>query len=271
MKSELMEVLKVISNNRIELIKCLTEPKTHTEICRTSNLSPSTVSRCLNLLQKYGIVNKNEDKYVLTGIGYFLMDYLDNLNEVVEFDFLKKSSQFAKFIPAELKPGIVTLKTAEKFEKPYEVVPYALKDFERMHSYALFADGIVAEELIRLVWIKCMGGVRVRAIMLSRSFKKKITTGVKVIKMMEAEGYSSSEVISALRTNLKVKVAELPIQLGILDGKVVYFQVMPDNTLESPAYISRDRKCILWAENLFEHCWIVADPADYVSKLEKNL
>ena len=272
MKNGVIEVLKAISDSgKFEILKHLTDrPKTHNELCTISGLSPSTISRYLKVLCRYGIVEKKNNHYSLTGIGYYLADYLSSLEEIFEIcEFLKISPRFVKTLPIELKSGLVTLKTAERFEKPYEIIAPAIRDIESMSVYALFADSVVDDGLIRAVWLKCLQGVRIRAIIPPAIFERKAMAGARAVKLLESEGYGAEKVVSALRRSVEVRTMDVPMQLAVIDGKAVYFQALPDNTFESPAYMSRDRKCICWAECLFEYCWNTAKPADYVSRLEE--
>ncbi len=267
----MMAVLRAISDSgKFEILKHLTDkPKTHNELCTISGLSPSTISRYLKVLCRYGIVEKKNNHYCLTGIGYYLADYLSSLEVIFEIcEFLKISPRFVKSLPVELKSGLTTLKTAERFDRPYEIIAPAIRDIESMSNYALFADSIVDDGLIRAVWIKCLQGVRIRAIIPPAIFERKAMAGARAVEILENEGYSAEKVISALKKSVEVRTMEISMQLAVIDGKVVYFQAMPDNTFESPAYLSRDRKCICWAECLFDYCWSLARPADYISRLE---
>jgi len=272
MKNKIIEVLRAVSDGgKFEILKHLTDrPKTHNELCIVSGFPPSTISRYLKVLCKYGIVEKKNNHYRLTGIGYYLADYLSSIEEIFEIcEFLKISPRFVKSLPIELKSGLTTLKTAERFEKPYEIIAPAIRDIENMSSYALFADSVVDDSLIRVVWLKCLQGIKIKAIIPPSILDRKAMAGARAVKILENEGYKAEKVISALRESIKVRIMDIYMQLAVIDGKVVYFQAIPDNTFESPAYLSKDRKCVCWAECLFECCWSMARPADYVSRLEK--
>ncbi len=267
---DLTEALRAIaSDGKLSILRCLVKSDmTHNELHKALGISSSTLSRSLKSLVKCGIVRKEGRYYSLTGMGHFLTEYLCNLEEIAESFDIVSSSRFAKEVPVELKPGIVRLKNAERYENPYEALLKAFDDFRELSSYGNFIDGVVVDGLIKYVWLKCAEGVRVKSLVYGNVLERKVIVGASVLCRMCERREDVEEVLSALRKRLEVRVAEPPVQLAIFDGKVLYLQILPDETFEAPVFVTRDRKCIKWANCVFEHFWERSDEVDYVSKLE---
>ena len=206
----LSEALRAIANDgKLSILKCLVESDmTHNELHRALGISSSTLSRSLKSLVNCGVVRKVGRYYSLTGLGHFLTQYLCNLEEIVDcFDILN-NSRFAKEIPVELKPGMVRLKNAEKFDNPYDALFRAFDDFREMRVYGNFIDGVVVDELIKYVWLKCAEGVRIKSLVFGNVLERKALVGARVLCRMCERREDFEEVFSALRKNLEVRVSE---------------------------------------------------------------
>jgi len=268
---DLVEALKAISScNKLNILRCLVEGgMTHNELHRALGISSSTLSRSLKSLVNSGVVRKEGRYYYLTGMGHILTEYLCNLEEIAESFDVVNSSRFAVELPVELKPGIIRLKGSEVYEDPYDALLRAFEDFREMRSYGNFIDGVVVDELIRYVWLGCAEGAKVRSLVFERVLDRKVLAGATVLRRMCDRREDIEEILSALRTRLEVRVAEPPVQLAIIDGRVLYMQILPaDDSYNSPVYVTRDRKCIKWANCVFEHFWERGDEVDFVSRLE---
>ncbi len=264
-----LEALRTISNNdKFEIMRQLMDgPKTHNELCKASNLSPSTVSRFLKSLSECGVVKKCESGFTLTGLGYYIAEYVCNLEDVDEI--VKNASKFSRSIPVELKPGVALLKEAHRFDVPYAVVPHLSVSVEKMSECGDFVDGVVVEELMRVVWEKCISGVKVRSIVSPNVLERKAGVGARVT--VNLSNYGLENVLSALRENLEVRVSEITVQMALIDDSVVYIQILRDNSMDSPVYASTDSECIKWAKNLYEHYWKKAKKVDFVSMIESYI
>ncbi len=224
------EVIKVISGGKFEIIKKLFEgPKTHGELCKSLNFSPPTISRTMKNFCDCGIVCRDGNKFKLTGFGYFVAEYLTNLEELTKTcSFLRFSVSFAKSIPVELKPGMIRLKSAKRIYSSEEVIEGIIRDTENMKR-GMYIIRVNVNDIFNAIRNRCLNGAEAKVILPERKFEK--------------------------CENVEIRYFNPPLQLAVIDGRIAYLHVIPDESFNPVFYVCKDRKCVKWVECLFDHFW----------------
>ncbi len=259
--------------NRLEILKLLREkPQNIAGIQREleSNgrcVPVSTVSRCVNILANNKVVKKSEDGiFSLTGLGYLIVDFISFFNEISPlYEYLWDADDFLRVLPREFKIGLPKLKRAEVEPDPYAAIIKGVEVIKRAKNYGKYIDRIISYEIYQVMLKKNLEGVSEKVISSRDTLKRRIETFLKVI---EDENLSKEEV-ELVKSKVEIRVLDLPFQLGVIDGKYVFFQLLKEKS-EVPVFLSNDGELVMWAERLFDYFWNIAEPFDIASVIDST-
>ncbi|RLI85700.1 MAG: hypothetical protein DRO98_06565 [Archaeoglobales archaeon] len=271
MEKRIQTILKKLSlQGRVEILESLAEgPMTPSELGKINNMPLSTVSRCLKVLSDCCLVKKTGNKYELTGIGYLAADYFSNVEQILSlWEYICDAGEFVKILPMELKPGLAYLCSAKIEPDPYAAVLRAMEDIKKAKNYGKYIDRIVSYEIFWIMAEKNLKkGVNDYVISPPSVANRKLEVCIQVFRDMNL----TTEDLERIKGSTQIKLLDLPFQLGIIDGKVLYLQIFQGKKTETPFFISRDRKCVEWGERLFDYFWELAEPLDVVAEFNKYL
>jgi len=265
----MQQIIKALSlHGRTEILKSLAEGMLSSSELRKKVSTPtSTVSRCLKTLSDCHLIKKNGKNYELTGAGYLIADYLSNIEQILSlWEYICDAGEFIKVLPMELKPGLAYLCTAEVEPDPYAAVLRAMEDMKKARRYGKYIDRIVSYEIFWVMAEKNLEGVNDYAISPPNVTGRKLELCHQIFRDMNI----TAEELERLMDATQVRLLDLPFQLAVIDGKVIYLQIFQGERTETPFFISRDKKCIEWGERVFDYFWELAEPFD-VSEFSRYL
>jgi len=259
--------------NRLEILRLLREkPRNIANIQRELEskgrcIPVSTVSRCINTLANNKVVKKNGDgSFSLSGLGYLIVDFLSFFNELSPiYGHLWDADEFMKILPRELKVGLTNLKNAEIEPDPYAAVIKAVEVIKRSKTHGKYIDRIISYEVYQVMLRKNLEGVSEKVISSSDTLERRIETFLKVI---EDENLCEEE-LELVKSKVEIRVLDLPFQLGVIDGKYVFFQILKEKS-EAPVFLSTDKEFVIWAERVFDYFWNIAEPFDVASVIDNT-
>ncbi|AEA47443.1 hypothetical protein Arcve_1440 [Archaeoglobus veneficus SNP6] len=258
-------------HGRIEILKHLMDgAMTLSELTKKVGCLPtSTISRSLKILNDCCMVKKNGNKFELTGIGYLIADYLSNVEQILPlWEYICDAGEFMKILPTELKPGLVYLCDAEIEPDPYAAMMKAFEDIKKANRYGKYITKIVSYEINIYMIERNIKGVHDYVIFYPDLLEKNIKVTAQAVK--DVIGNTDIPIDELRRLiNSDLKVLNLPFQLGIIDGKVIYLQM--SQAENAPFFISRDKKCVEWGEKIFDYFWEIAEPVDLAAELKRYL
>ena len=270
MDKRIQAMMKELSlQGRVEILKSLIEgPMTPSELGKVNDMPVSTISRCLKALTDCCLVKKSGNRYELTGIGYLAADYFSNVEQIFSlWEYLCDAGEFMKLLPMELKPGLAYLCTAEVEPDPYAAVLKAVEDIKKAKRYGKYIDRIVSYEIFWVMVGRNLEGVKDYVISPPDVIDRKVETHLQVLRGMNL----TTKELERVSGSVHVKLFDLPFQLGVIDGKVLYLQIFQGERTETPFFISRDKKCVEWWERIFDYFWERAEPFDLAAEVSKYL
>ncbi|RLI76209.1 hypothetical protein DRO97_01410 [Archaeoglobales archaeon] len=250
-----IEILNVLRDKTLNLSSIYGELNN-----RKLNAPLSTISRHVKTLHELGLIRKSEGKYAISGTGMFLLDLIVQLNDISVWDEINISSEFVALLPNELKLGLSTLKNAEIERDVYSAIFKAFEAVENAKSWGKYIDRIIHYDIYKTMLLKNLEGVSEKVISSRDTLKRRVGTFLKALIDLNL----SKNELEIIKSKCEWRVMDLPVQLGVIDGEVAFFQILKKNR-ESPIYISRDKKCIKWVTDLFDFFWEKAEPF-YLSK-----
>ncbi len=220
------------------------------------NVSEGGLSKCLRTLTNLNLVERVSDGYAITGLGLLVLDILSNLERIFAFkDELVDAHELMELLPADLKLGLANLDRAEVERDIYKAVRTAMREIVHAKKWRCYVCRVLECDAFGMLVRDYLRGVRDRMISSTDTLESKLKLLLKAIR----EENLNDDDVKAVLSNLEIRVLDLPFQLAIVDGRVAFFQIIKaDKT--SPAYISKDREFVEWAERLFEHFWKIAKP-----------
>ncbi len=266
MNDLLRNILKELGlSNRIEVIRFLScQPANLVQIHRYlktigCNMSVGGLARCLNTLIGLDLVEKFGDgAYAVTGLGLLMLDIVLKLDQIMKYrDELVDAIELMEVLPAELKIGLANLSKAEVEHDIYVAVRRGVEEVSRAKSWGKYVCRILECGVFKILVKNYLRGVRDRMISSRDTLKDRIDMLIRAIK---EEGLSREE-IEVIRDRIEIRVLDLPFQLGIIDGRIAFFQILkPDRV--SPAFISTEREFVDWTNRLFDYFWNLAKPVE---------
>lgn len=250
------EILSILKNKALKLSSICDELNS-----KKLNISLSTLLRHVKTLHELGLIRKTEGKYVISGTGMFLYDLICQLNDICVWNDICNSEEFISVIPNELRLGLSTLKDAEIERDIYTAIFRAFEAVENAKSWGKYIDRIIHYDIFKVMIQKNLNGVTEKVISSRDTLDKRVNMILNAIRDL---GLSKDE-MEVVKSNCELKVLDLPIQLGVVDGEIAFFQLLNMRggpCYVAPVYISRSKKCIKWANNLFDYFWQKAEPFD---------
>ncbi len=255
MNEKLRNILKELGlSNRIDVLRFLScKPLNLVQIHRHfrengCNISMSGLSRCLNALLGLDLVEKFSDGcYGITGLGLLFLDVVLRLERIVTIEELVDAIELMSVLPAELKIGLANLSKARAEHDVYSAMKEVLAALSNADSYGKYICRAMDCDTVKNVVENCIRGVQFRIIYSREIVDDRIETirGLADLKKIEK--------------NLKIKVLDLPLQLGVIDGRFGFFQILKSDKA-TPVFLSNDRDFIEWVEMVFDHFWKIAKP-----------
>ena len=264
MNQNLRSILKELGlPNRFEIIRILSCQQAnlsqiYNHVMNTgTKMSMSGVSRCVNSLVNLDLVDKTDDgRYDITGLGLLILDVISKLDKIFIYkEDLVDAIEFMKVIPAEFKLGLANLTKAEVERDIYVAIKRAIDEISRAKMWCKCVCRIMECEIFRMLVRNYLRGVRDKMISSTDTLSDRLELLIKAIRL---EGLSKDE-IDAIRDKIEIRVLDLPFQLGIIDGRIAFFQILKPYK-NTPAYISTDRDFVNWANSLFDYFWEMAKP-----------
>lgn len=247
-----IEILNVLKDRTLKLssiYKELNEKRLNTPL--------STVSRHIKALHELGLLRKSEGKYTISGTGMFLHDLIVQLDDIRVWDEIYNSNEFVALLPNELKLGLSTLKNAETERDIYTAIFKAFEAVENAKSWGKYIDRIIHYDIFKIMILKNLEGVSEKVISSRDTLERRIEMVLKAIIDLNLDKIE----LEIVKSKCEIRVMDLPVQLGVIDGEVAFFQILKKNE-NTPVYISRDKKCIKWVNDLFDYFWQRAEPFD---------
>ena len=264
MNQNLRSILKELGlPNRFEIIRILSCQQAnlsqiYNHVMNTgTKMSMSGVSRCVNSLVNLDLVDKTDDgRYDITGLGLLILDIVSKLDKIFIYkDDLVDAIEFMKIIPAEFKLGLANLTKAEVERDIYIAIKRAIDEISRAKMWCKYVCRIMECGIFRMLVRNYLRGVRDKMISSTDTLSDRLELLIKAIRL---EGLSKDE-IDAIKDKIEIRVLDLPFQLGIIDGRIAFFQILKPYK-NTPAYISTDRDFVNWANSLFDYFWEIAKP-----------
>ncbi len=258
------EIIKELGRPcRIEVLEVLCcQPANLTKIHeslrkRGCNISISGLVRCLNKLVKLRIVEKIDDGcYCITGLGALIYDVLFRMDDLMNWkEIIEDALELMAILPTELKLGLSNLGKAETVWDQYAIVKMAFEAAINARRWGKYIDRLVDYEVFRLMIRNNLKGVDEKVISSTDTLQSRIETFIKALK---DEGLDRDE-IEYVKRKVEVRVLDLPFQLGVIDGEIALFQILKGDKIP-PAFVSKDRDFVKWAEMIFDHFWKIAKP-----------
>ncbi len=220
-------------------------------------MSISGVSRCINSLVNLDLVDKtDEGGYGITGLGLLMLDIISKLNKIFTYkDDLVDAVEFMETVPAEFKLGLANLTKAEVESDIYIATKRVIDEISKARMWCKYVCRFVECGIFRMLIRNYLRGVRDKMISSTDTLNDRLELLIKAIRL---EGLSKDE-IDAIKDKIEIRVLDLPFQLGIIDGRIAFFQILKPYK-NTPTYISTDRDFVDWANKLFDHFWDIAKP-----------
>jgi len=220
-------------------------------------MSLSGLARCLNTLIGLDLVEKFGDGcYAVTGLGLLMLDIILKLDQILKYkDELVDAIELMETLPAELKIGLANLSKAEVEYDIYIAVRKAVEEVSRAKNWGKYVCRIIECGVFKMLIRNYLRGVKDKIISSTDTLNDRIELMIQTIK---DEGLTEEE-INKIKDNIEIRVLDLPFQLGIIDGRIAFFQILKPNRV-SPAFISTDKEFVNWANRLFDYFWNIAKP-----------
>ncbi len=264
MNKNLRNILKELGlSNRIEILRFLScHPANLVQIQRHlasvgCKMSVGGLARCLNALIGLDLVEKFGDGcYSVTGLGLLMLDIILKLDKIFKYkDELVDALELMEALPSELKIGLANLSKAKVEHDIYIAVKKAIEEVSRAEKWGKYVCRIMECNVFKMLIRNYLRGVKDKMISSSDTLNDRIEM---IIQSIKSEGLSEDE-INKIKDNLEIRVLDLPFQLGIIDGRIAFFQILkPERT--SPAFISTDKEFVDWANRMFDYFWNIAKP-----------
>ncbi len=256
MNEKLREVLKVLGlSNRIDILRFLScKPlnlvQLHKHLKESGcNLSMSGLSRCLNSLLSLDLVEKFSDgSYGITGLGLLFLDVMLRLEAIVTIDEIVDAIELMSVLPAEFKLGLANLSKAREEHDVYSAMKDVMIAISNAERYGKYICRTMDCDTVKSIVENCMKGLKCEII-----YSKEIVDDkIKTIKSIVTD-------LKKIEDNLIIRVLDLPLQLGVVDGKFAFFHILKSDKA-TPVFLSDDRDFVEWVEMVFDHFWKVAKP-----------
>jgi predicted transcriptional regulator len=220
-------------------------------------MSISGLARCLNALMNLNLVGRtNDGRYYVTGLGILIFDIITKVDDIFTYwHELVDATEFMQILPTDLKLGLANLKKAEVEWDQYRIIQKAFDAAANARRWGKYIDRIVDYDIFRIMLRNNLKGVSEKVISSTDTLEKRVETFIQVII---DEGLTRDE-IEYVKTKVELRVLDLPFQLGVIDGEIALFQILRLEKI-SPAYISRDKDFIDWANRVFDYFWNIAKP-----------
>ncbi len=243
---------------RFEILQQLScQPAFLSHLYKATDMSVSGVSRVVNTLSNLELVDKLDGGgYCITGIGRLILDVIKELDKIFMYkDELVDAHEFMEIVPPELKLGLANLTKAEVEHDIYVAIKRAIDEISRAKSWCKYICRVMECNIFRMLVRNYLRGVRDKMISSTDTLNDRIEL---IIQAVKAESLSEEE-INKIKDKIEIRVLDLPFQLGIVDGKIAFFQILkPDRV--SPAFISTDKEFVDWTNRLFDYFWNIAKP-----------
>ncbi len=243
------EILRFLSCNPANLSRIWD----HVSRCGC-NFSVSGLSKCLTTLTNLELVEKFSDGYAITGLGLLFLDVILRLDRIMKFkDELVDAVELMEIFPLELKLGLANLDRAEVEKDIYTAIRRAVNEIAKAEKWGKYVCRVSKCDACRILVRNYLRGVKDRMITSTDTLKDRIDSLLKAIK----EENLTKEEIDIVLSNVEIRVLDLPFQLGVVDGRIAFFQILKADKA-TPAFISTDREFVEWAERVFDHFWRMA-------------
>jgi predicted transcriptional regulator len=245
--------------NRVYLLKKLrakpcSVSEVRQELKRRGIKKPfSTVGRYLDSLLEQRLLVEQKGRYSLSIKGRLVLGYLEEMGgrlqalEKVENVVCEYSLEY---LPEEFVRGASVLGKAEVILEPFEVMWGSVKAIEKAEEVRVLNKGVMNREFLELALARCLGGLRVTAVVDGASVPERVRMMREIIEAMGAEGFP--------RDNFVVKsLEEVPLNLMIVDdkGAGLSLPAQEDRNSLIPAFKSEDKEFIMWVKGIFEWYW----------------
>ncbi len=216
----------------------------------------STISRALSKLEELGMVRRKGEIYEISVYGDLILSTFKSILEFFELgEETVKAEEFLRMIPPYLKYGFpIVIKSAEKYEF-FDGVMRGLEDLSKVRNYGLYIDRIINYDIYKLMVNLNLQGASEKVISNRETIKERLET----IKQVLIDMNLSEKELRIVREKIEIRVYDTPLLLGVLDGKVAYFQY---HHTYSPMFRSEDKEVVDWCEKVFYYFWKKAEPVD---------
>jgi len=251
------EVLRELGmQRRLELLKILTKgPMRQKDLSEYFKISPSSLSRIMSKLERLKLVERDGGMYSITGLGIVFLSVIERLGEVVKVsNEIIDAVKFLTILPPELQLGLNAFSYARTEHDIYKAVSMAIDEIKKANSWCKYVCRILECNIFRILVRNYLRGVRDKMISTPDTLTERINMLLKAIQM---EGLCPKDVWKIV-DKIEIRVYDLPFQLGVIDGKIAFFQISKDR--HSPAYISDNPKFVKWVNSIFDYFWERAKP-----------
>ncbi|ADC66169.1 hypothetical protein Ferp_2032 [Ferroglobus placidus DSM 10642] len=124
-----------------------------------------------------------------------------------------------------------------------------------MREYGLYIDRIINYDIYKLMVNLNLQGASEKVISSRDTLKDRLETIRQVLIDMDL----SKKELKIVRDKIEIRVYDTPLLLGVLDGKLVYFQYYHTY---SPMFRSENKEVVDWCESVFYYFWKRASPVD---------
>ncbi|AGK60342.1 hypothetical protein Asulf_00310 [Archaeoglobus sulfaticallidus PM70-1] len=247
---EMLEIIRDSGENGIE------HSKLNELVKNGLGLPPSTFYRSLNNMFSLGLIRKDDDKIYLTPIGTLLIDAIQCINDLLEFEYLDIASAFVLTIPPEMRFGVRYIKECKKVDitETSRLVYDLIAGVEKGGKYI---DRIIDPDLYALMLKKRKECATEKVISSVDTVIPRLNAEIEAAKKTNFD----RDTIEELEEKLEIKVLDLPLQLGVIDERIGVIMFLKDKYF-TPIFITEDKKAVRWMDSVFDYYWDMAEPLD---------
>ncbi len=245
--------------DRVDTLKALLKgPKRQSDLHKIFGISQSKLSRMMNRLEELRLVKRDKDGYFITGLGILLLSVVERLDEILLLEeLLSDAIDLIRRLPADLQLGISTILKANAEDDFSKALEKAIEETKRAKSWCKYVCRIVGCNVFRILVKNYLRGVRDKMISTPDTVYDRIS---QLIDAIRDEKLTNDE-IDRIRDRLELRVMNIPLQLGVIDGRIAFFQITKGKTY-SPVYISENRDFVRWVNSVFDYLWEKAKPVE---------
>ena len=210
----------------------------------------------MNYLTNLELIEKLSDGYAITGLGLLFLDVVLRLDRIMNFkDELVDAVELMEILPVELKLGLANLDRAEVEKDIYTAIRRAVNEIAKAERWGKYVCRVTKCDACRVLVRNYLRGVKDKMITSTDTLEDRIES---LLNAIREENLTRDE-IEVVLENVEIRVLDLPFQLGVIDGRIAFFQILKaDKT--TPAYISTDKEFVRWTESVFDYFWSFAKP-----------